>query len=194
MIPYPRQAQRGVTLVEVLVTLVILAVGLLGLVALQARVQVLQAESYQRSQALLLLKDIAGRIANNRNDAANYVTGTAEPLGGGAECPDPGATRAEADLAQWCNALNGAGEVLGGSNVGAMLGGRGCIENPGPGEFLVTVVWQGLAPLPAPVAEPDDVALDCGSGAYDGEEGDPCSGDACRRVVSTVVIVPALTS
>ena len=73
------RAERGITLVEVLVTMVILAIGLLGLVGLQARVQVLQIESYQRAQALMLLNDMAGRIANNRNHAADYVTST--PLG-----------------------------------------------------------------------------------------------------------------
>jgi len=40
---------------------------------------VLQIESYQRAQALMLLKDMSGRIANNRNNAATYAT--ANPLG-----------------------------------------------------------------------------------------------------------------
>ena len=187
----PTHSQNGITLVEVLVTLVILAVGLLGLVALQARVQLLQAESYQRAQALLLLRDMAGRLANNRNDAANYVTGADAPVGTGvANCAnlDPG-TRAGADLAQWCSALQGAGEVLGGTNVGAMLGGRGCIENPAPGAFLISVAWQGLAPVPA-AAQPNPPA--CATGLYGGADG-PCVGDLCRRIVTTVVIIPDLT-
>jgi type IV pilus modification protein PilV len=92
----------GVTLVEVLVTLVILAIGLLGLVAMHARVQVLQAESYQRAQALILLKDMAGRIANNRNNVATYVADFAgqdmvtEGVGAhltAADCPAPDAGR-----------------------------------------------------------------------------------------------------
>ena len=65
------RTERGITLVEVLVTLVILAIGLLGLVGLQARVQILQIESYQRAQALMLLNDMTGRITNNRNNAAD---------------------------------------------------------------------------------------------------------------------------
>jgi len=43
MRPTTNRLQRGVTLVEVLVTMVILAIGLLGLVGLQARLQLLQA-------------------------------------------------------------------------------------------------------------------------------------------------------
>ena len=47
--------QRGTSLVEVLVTLVILAFGLLGVAGLQAKMSLAQMESYQRSQALMAL-------------------------------------------------------------------------------------------------------------------------------------------
>lgn len=186
------QGQCGITLVEVLVTLVILAVGLLGLVALQARVQILQAEAYQRAQALLLLKDMAGRIANNRNNAAGYAIPVDAPLGVNADmtCPAPGATRQSVDLSEWCQALQGAAETLGTSSVGAMAGGRGCVENLGNGRFLITVAWQGLAPISEP---PDTVA--CAAGLYDGAEGSACAEapDRCRRVVTTIVRIPVLT-
>ena len=200
--PIQMRSQSGVTLVEVLVTMVILAIGLLGLVALQARVQILQAEAYQRAQALMLLKDMAGRIANNRNNAAGYLTVAAvppavegdppgevmEPLGAGMDCPAPGATRQSSDRAEWCLALQGAGETLGASNVGAMVDGRGCVERLPTGEYLITVAWQGLAPIAAP---PEGV--DCGLGLYDGDGDSPCTDDLCRRVVTTVVIIPSLT-
>lgn len=185
---YRPRGQSGVTLVEVLVTLVILAIGLLGLAALQARIQVLQAEAYQRAQALMLLKDMAGRIANNRNNAAAYVTGADAPLGTGMNCPDPGAARDTIDLAEWCVALQGGGETLGGSDVGAMTGGRGCVEVLGGGRFLVTVAWQGLAPISAP---PESVA--CAAGDFDGDDDSACTGDLCRRAVTTIVLVPVLT-
>jgi type IV pilus assembly protein PilV len=182
------RSQRGVTLVEVLVTMVILAVGLLGLVALQARVQVLQAESYQRAQALMLLKDMAGRIANNRNDANLYVTGANAPVGVGGACPNAGATRREADVAEWCSALQGASETLGGGSVGAMVGGRGCVEDLGSGRYLVTVTWQGLAPISAPPA-----GVACAANQYDGGAGSACTNDLCRRAVTTIVRIPTLT-
>ena len=54
--------------------MVILAIGLLALAGLQARLHVLQIESYQRAQALIILSDMAGRITNNRYDAPLYVT------------------------------------------------------------------------------------------------------------------------
>lgn len=181
-----QQAQGGVTLVEVLVTLVILAIGLLGLVALHARVQVLQAESYQRAQALMLLKDMSGRIANNRNNAAAYVTGADAPVGVGMTCPTSVATRQAADMAEWCNALQGASEAIGTNRVGAMVGGRGCVEDLTNGQYLVTVAWQGLAPISEP---PDTVA--CGAGDFE-TVGSICEGDVCRRTVTTIVRIADL--
>ena len=68
-----------------------------------------------------------------------------------------------------------------------MVGGRGCVEDIGPGEYLVTVAWQGLAPISAPPA-----SVACAAGLYDGGAGSPCIGDLCRRVVTTVVIIPPL--
>jgi type IV pilus assembly protein PilV len=170
--------ERGITLVEVLVTLVILAIGLLGLVGLQARVQILQIESYQRAQALMLLNDITGRITNNRNNAVTYVTGPLAPLGAGmTTCPTDTSTRRNADVSEWCEALKGASETQGSSKVGAMVGGRGC------------VTWQGLAPISAS-APPASVA--CGKDQYDGGTGSSCVGDRCRRAVTTVVQIATL--
>lgn len=179
--------QRGITLIEVLITMVILAIGLLGLAGLQARLKVLQIESYQRAQALMLLKDMAGRVANNRNNALSYVTAT--PLGTGAACPAAGASRQSRDAAEWCNLLQGASEQSeAGSQVGAMVGARGCVQNLGNDQYLVTVAWQGLAPISAP---PETVT--CGAGAYDGGAGSPCQDDLCRRVVTTIVRIATLT-
>lgn len=190
--------QRGVTLVEVLVTMVILAIGLLGLVGLQARLQILQLEAYQRAQALMLLKDMAGRFANNRNNVAAYVTGPATglevPLGAGMTCPaaTPPASRQASDAREWCLALQGASETIGAasSRVGAMVGGRGCIEpiDPAEGLYMLTVAWQGLAPISAP-----PVQVACGFGAYNGGTGSACVNDRCRRAVTTLVIIPNLT-
>lgn len=179
--------QRGVTLIEVLVTVIILSIGLLGIAGLQSRLQQSEMEAYQRSQALILLNDMANRIASNRNNAASYVTGAASPLGVGMTCPDNLGSRKQRDSSEWCTALQGAAETSGGSNVGAMLGGRGCVESLGSGQYLVTVAWQGLAPISAPPA-----GVACGKNSYDGPAGSACSGDLCRRVVTTIVRVATL--
>jgi type IV pilus assembly protein PilV len=176
--------QCGFSLIEVVVTLVILAIGLLGVAGMQARLQQSEMEAYQRSQALLLLDDMANRLAANRNAAASYVAATAAAAAG-STCPTSVATQLERDASEWCNALQGAGEISGSSKVGAMLGGRGCVQDLGSGEFLLTVAWQGMGPLEAPPA-----GVTCGANAYDG--GTDCRDDLCRRVVTTIVRVASL--
>lgn len=176
--------QHGISLIEVMVTVFILAVGLLGMAGLQSRLQQSEMEAYQRSQALLLLNDMAQRIASNRNAAASYVTATTGVGVSLANCPTTTATQQQRDTGEWCEALKGAGETSSGSKVGAMIGGRGCVESLGGDEYMITVAWQGLAPLVAPPA-----SVACGKDSYDGSG---CSGDLCRRVVTTIVRVATL--
>lgn len=176
-------------MIEVLVTIVILAFGLLGLVGLQSRLQVSEMEAYQRAQALILLDDMANRIAANRKSADSYITGTTNPLGTGNTCTySTGSTRQQKDSCEWNNALLGAAETSGNSKVGALLGGRGCIESPQASEYLITVAWQGMGPI----ARPSDDPLLCGKNAYDGGANPACSGDQCRRTVTTRVRIGTL--
>ena len=180
--------QSGISLIEMLVTMVILAVGLLGVMGLQARLQQSEMESYQRSQALILLDDMAHRLAANRNAAVSYVTGTSSPLGVGMTCPTSTSTQQARDAMQWCDALQGVAETdTGGARVGVMLGGRGCVESLGSNQYLITVAWQGVVPLDAPPA-----SVGCGKDSYDGATGSQCIEDRCRRVVTTIVRVAPL--
>ncbi|HSC96126.1 MAG TPA: type IV pilus modification protein PilV [Burkholderiales bacterium] len=172
---------RGVTMIEVLVTIVILTFGLLGVVALQARMQVAQSESYHRSQAILLMQDIVDRVNANRSNALNYVT--AAPLGTGNSIQDcTGLAGAALDLCEWNNALLGATEsTAGGQSAGAMIGARGCIMNvvaTMPREFLVAVTWQGLVPTIAPAS------TTCGQGLY--------GNDQMRRALVARVMIGCL--
>lgn len=180
--------QQGATLIEVLVTIVILVIGLLGLAGLQSRLQISEMESYQRAQGLILLNDMASRIATNRNNAASYITGTTTPLGAGMTCPTTSATQQQIDTAEWCQSLRGAAEMSGTSNVGAMVGGRGCIEQIDTRVYMVTVAWQGLTPISAP---PTSVA--CGKDLYNGGTGSSCANDLCRRYVTTIVRIANLS-
>jgi type IV pilus assembly protein PilV len=183
----PPGAGAGFSLIEVLVTLVIVALGLLGLAGLQAKLQVSEIEAYQRAQALLLVQDMADRIATNRKNAADYaeVAGPDTPLGTEDEPADDCTAEpntAARDACEWSTALQGAAEKSGDNAVGAMVGARGCVEDIGSDSYLVTVAWQGLTPLSAPSA-----GLACGSGLYDGEGESPCTDDLCRRAVTTIV-------
>ena len=64
--------QKGVGLIEILVALVILAVGILGFVALQYRAVEATSEAINRVQAINVARDLAERIRANRNAAAIY--------------------------------------------------------------------------------------------------------------------------
>ncbi|WP_435627126.1 type IV pilus modification protein PilV [Candidatus Ferrigenium straubiae] len=181
----------GFSLIEVLVTILILMVGLLGLAGLQGRAVTAQMEAYQRSQALILLKDMGDRISANRHNATAYITNasgvTPAPRGtgfnGSAVQDCSGFTGSSLDLCEWHNALLGAAETQGGANVGAMIGARGCVyqvtvpASGVAGEYLVAVAWQGFNSTATP-------AVDCGSGQY-GDE-------AKRRVVTLPVAIADL--
>lgn len=181
-------AQQGTTMIEVLVTIVILAFGMLGLVGLQSRLQLSEMEAYQRSQALILLDDMANRIATNRNNATNYVTGTTNPLGVGNNCTvNAAASRQAQDSCEWSNALQGAAEQIGTSRVGTLIGGRGCVESLGGGEYMITVAWQGMGPVSAPPA-----SIACGRNLYNGAASSACVNDRCRRAVTTIVRIAGL--
>lgn len=175
--------ERGTSLIEVLITMVILAFGLLGLAGMQSKLHLTTAESYQRAQAIVLLNDMSERINANRAQAANYVT--ASPLGTDdaepADCTAVAAGHAR-DKCEISNALKGAAEKKSSTNTGAMTSARGCVtviqaQDTGtctPGIYQVTVAWQGLHKTKAP----DDA---CGKDQY----GD----DAYRRAISVRVAV-----
>ncbi|AMP36693.1 MULTISPECIES: type IV pilus modification protein PilV [Ralstonia solanacearum species complex] len=187
----PRQrkaGQRGLTLIEVLISVVILLAALLGAAGLIARSNQSEMESYQRVQALTLLQDMVTRLNANRQAAACYaVAGTMTTAGnGGTSVPScttgtaAQQTLAQADLAAWGTELMGSAESSGASAVGAMIGARGCIEAIDTTNqiYRVTVAWQGLAKTVSP-------SLPCGSGGF--------TNDAYRRAVSVQVRIGVLS-
>ena len=161
------QRQGGFLLLEVLITIVILAFGLLGLAGLQAKIQTSETESYQRTQALLLLQDMVNRVSANRIYAAAYVT--ANPLGSGDDQPTScsGLTGVARDQCEWSHGLKGAAEKQSGTGaaLGAMLGARGCVEQVAgsdPPVYRVAVAWQGMTQL-------STSGLACGQNLYGAE-------------------------
>jgi type IV pilus assembly protein PilV len=150
-------------------------------------VQVAQADSYQRAQAILLVQDMASRISANRTNAASYITGS--PLGTGDSQPDScaGLTGMQLDQCEWSHELQGAAEKLdssgscsGGNCIGAMVGARGCISqiSTTPPIYQVQVSWQGSVDLGTP-------SFTCGSGSY--------SRETLRRTIAATVPVACLT-
>jgi type IV pilus assembly protein PilV len=170
-----QHAQRGVTLIEVLVALVLSVIGILGMIAMQMRAYAADAESYQRASAEILLQDMVSRINGNRSSAASYVQGDVG-VGPVQSCAGT-ATLAAQDLCQWGNLLRGVAEQSHGNLVGAMTDARGCISSIDARTYIVSVVWAGVTPTGAP-------ATACGLNAYGDER--------LRRAVTAIVRIADL--
>jgi len=151
---------RGLSLIEVLITLTILLIGLLGLAGLIVQGHRASYEAYQRHQALMLANDIAERMKANQGVlpgggnpaiAARYAAAAPvdDPLGDPAvsglwadlqngsitDCATVACTReqlADYDLALWEGLLLGVTErrAVGDASIGGIQMARGCIEGP----------------------------------------------------------------
>jgi type IV pilus assembly protein PilV len=195
----PNQS-RGFSLIEVLVTIVILLIGLLGLAGLQGRALTAQMESYQRAQALILLKDMADRIDANRANAASYITTAARGTGfnGSAVLDCTGLTGSALDLCEWHNSLLGVAETQGGgNNIGAMIGARGCVYQLAASAvgaatpYQVVVAWQGMNNSYLPDVTTATSPGQCGFNQYKDKNGNVQ--EALHRVVSLPVSVACLS-
>lgn len=184
--------EGGTSLIEVLVSMLILLVALLGLAGLQVQAQQSEMESYQRAQALILLQDMVGRLNVNRKVASCYAVTTdaangAPYFGTDSAIGTPTCTTGTAeqkaiavkDMEDWNNLLLGAAEIAAGGTTGAMVGARGCVIYDATLDlYTVAVAWQGLGKTFAPVGQ------NCGKGQY-GDE-------TQRRVVSSSVRIANL--
>ena len=194
----PVRMERGFTMLEVLVALLILLIGLLGLAGLLVTTQQGEVEAYQRKQATVLLQDMADRIlANNKvaGAAGTCYAFTTTPASGTPSLGTGNAvnatftctggtpaqnTRGSADLAAWNNALLGTSELKGVAQVGAIIDARGCVTNPAPDVYTISVAWKGLQPTVAPPA-----SYTCGLNQYTDER--------TRRVISVTIRIAKLT-
>jgi type IV pilus assembly protein PilV len=204
----PRR-HSGLIMIEVLVALVVVLLGILGLVGLQARAHQGEMEAYQRTQALVLLRDMVDSIESHRQAATcfGYTTGSSGTpyVGTGGTPPSSCAATGVAATDQgaldainaWSDMVKGTGEKAGGTNVGAMINAVGCVAldlgagSTVPDMYTVAVAWQGLSDLPAPTPAADASvgeknAAACGTGLF---------GNALRRrVVWTTIELAKLKS
>lgn len=179
----------GFTMIEVLVTIVIICLGLLGLAQLHVRIQQAELEAYQRAQALTLLADMVSRINANRQTAPCYAitVSAGTPYLGAAGSDHLGApscmgfgsasnqARAVTDMTAWDGFLNGTSETKSGAAVGAMIAARGCVSfDAATNTYTVAIAWQGISDLPAPT-------VSCANNLYGSE--------TKRRVVWTTLAI-----
>lgn len=125
--PLPRQA-RGVTMIEVLVSIVILSIGLLGYAGLLLKSNKDNLMAFQRSQATIMTYDIIDSMRVNRSaaTAGSYNTSFASTPSGGTQVH-------QIDLLRW----KGANGLL-----SALPGGAGQIAVDGNGNATVEIRWN----------------------------------------------------
>ena len=198
------KSQFGSSMIEVLVTVLIVSVGLLGIVALFARSQQMGDEAYQRFQALHIAHQLAETISTNRSVAGlavlpavnpgGYVTGTVDD---GTAAPAGTAdfvTTGPAGLLEFHEALLGVQKTTAGANNQTLVAALGCVESVGAGtvadptRYRVSVVWQGRQASANPqlftTSDPGQLyPLLCGRTEYG------LGNEALRRIVSLEVQV-----
>lgn len=158
-----RTRQRGFTMVEVMITVLILAVGMLAIAGLQMTAKRSGQQAWQRSLAILLADNMVERIRANPAAAEDYHTGLGDgALGGGSIDEEPAADcaaaecsaqeMAEWDLWNWERRLDGAAiQDADDNDAGGLIKPHGCIvfeeagaAAPNTGRLRVVVSWEAL--------------------------------------------------
>jgi type IV pilus assembly protein PilV len=103
MSAYLPVAQRGATLIEVLIAIIVLAIGLLGLALLQITSVQSNHSAYYRSQVTVLASDLADRMRANRTAALGSAYEFDFPTSSSSHSVS--GTQAQKDKAEWLNAL-----------------------------------------------------------------------------------------
>ena len=186
----PSRLLAGFAMVEAMVTVVVVAFGLLGVAGLVSRSFVAEVEGTQRTQAVLLLQDLVTRIEANRANAASYVTGDSGITGyvttvsGGvtttaATVCDPMAPLADRDRCEWGQLLAGANEQVDTRNAGVLVGAIGCVYEIDAFNriYAVSIAWQGMSAGAAPLVNANFPPNGCGLNRFGNENQ--------RRVITT---------
>lgn len=192
------RSERGFTLIEVLVTFVILAIGLLGIVSLQALSKTAQHQGIQRTRAVAIADGLLEKIRINPAGLTTYAIGTT-PLGGGtigaepspncisAAC-DPNEMAAH-DMWNWEQSLDGASVTVedGGvtTSTAGLIDPQGCVVftavsgKTNTGLLQVLVQWSDLRKTTDAV-QSGEVA--CGGSAAGGD-------DYRRKVIASTFVI-----
>lgn len=148
LISSPAQRQRGFTLIEILVTLFILAIGLLGLAGLLVEGMRNNQGAYLRTQASILAYDMADRMRANRDEAESGSYSGFTTDGASTDLPAcatqaggcSSSQQADLDKAEWARQIQSFG-----SDMPMLPGGVGTIQVDGAsGAFIVSIQWDEI--------------------------------------------------
>lgn len=126
--------ENGIALIEVLVAVLVLAVGLLGMAAMQVQSSQMTNGAEQRTQAVLLTADMMDRIRANRANSTDYNGISVDPAVTTCDTsysPNATATVSTNDASAWANLV-----------VCLLPEGTGTVSvNGATGVVTVTVDW-----------------------------------------------------
>jgi type IV pilus assembly protein PilV len=146
-----RSTQRGLSLVESLVALLVLSIGLLGIAGLFVESVRSSRSALLRTQAVNLVSDMGDRIranavAGDAYDSGNYqggpgIRGCAPDLDDEGRGCSP-AELAEDDLARWSQAVRDALPTLGDAAPEAIVEYVAPLRSGEPERYAVSVSWR----------------------------------------------------
>lgn len=159
--------QSGVGLIEVLIAVLVFAVGVLGMITMQVEAKRSSYEATQRSIATSLARDILERMRSNPDGLDSYVIGElgSTAVAAGTDCNATSCSTTQLagrDLYEWNELLQGATEItLGAAKSGGLIDSRACITNT-TGFVTVAIAWKGVNDM----TNPTDSTCGEGSGLY----------------------------
>ena len=144
---------HGFTLIEVLVTLVITAIALLGFVELQNRAQIANLEATQRAYATMIASNMAEQIKANPEIGADCNLTASFDVGSGHGTSNHPCESGNNSVKEWHKDLRGNRETINSGNqqIGSIKNGHGCINYTAavpasgtPAKYTVSVAWKGF--------------------------------------------------
>lgn len=165
-----RHKVRGVALMEVLITILVFSIGMLGVFAMQIASKKTNQEAAQRSEAILVANNLLQRIQNSgmtyENIKKHYFTESSyldgerviisyadEPPVPDADCSTGDCTPkqlAEYDLNRWHHSIRGSdvtvpGSGAAGTGVPGLSQAVGCLYVDGSKLIQVAITWRAMA-------------------------------------------------
>ncbi len=155
---------RGFSLLELLIALVVFSIGMLAIAGLQTVSKQANFEALQRTTAAHAANGMLEDMRTNGNGIDIYAA--AAQIGGASIAAEPAPTcrnadecnaaqKAAHDLWFWEQILDGNLETNAGIAAGGLVLPAMCVTGPpggGAGIYQVTIVWRGTASMTANVA------------------------------------------
>ncbi len=165
--------QRGSSLFEVLITLLLVSIGVLGQVRVQLNAKQVIFDAEQRTLAAAIAQDVIETLQANAGALSGYVV---EELGDPEAAPTPRGCASDCSpealrthhIYRWYQALRGENNRSQADPVAAhgLLSPRLCIDVTTAGLVTVVIAWRGKGGNTGFVSVPaSTAALRCGSGS-----------------------------